>query len=323
MVIPTVLGSSHLEFGGYEVPIFLYVGILFLTSFVFLPMFLFRKWYSYRRRLKANLITSEYEPPSDLTPAEMQYLFGGINDERITAATIIHMVQRGYLHMRKENGIKKVFAGPKAADSSLKMWEQMILTQIESSSTGAKADAIMAHPIAFVDKDMNHRHSDASTLSDYIAESLQKRKLIKGKGVNSFFLEAFSVALFLIATLILWPILLYWFLSLIESSTSDLASTQDFAITAAIASIAAFIPMYAFSVFFVKWRAQLFGRRWMASDRLNRQWPQMMGFRHFVKLTEKNRLRFDSEELQKSSSKDILPYAVALGFVENWRNIVV
>jgi len=323
MVIPTVLGSTHLAFGGYEVPVFLYVSVVFITSFILLPMFLFRKWYSYRRRLKANLITSEYEPPSGLTPAEIQYLFGGINNERITTATIIHMVQRGYLHMRKENGKKKVFPGPKAADVSLKIWEQMILTQIEASPEGASADTVMKHPIAFVDKNIQDKHSDASTLSDYIAESLKKRKLIKGKGVNTFFLEAFIVAVFLIASLVLWPIFFYWFLSLIEASTSDLASIQDFAMAAVIISAAAFVPLYAFSVFFVKWRAQLFGRRWMASDRLNRQWPQMMGFRHFVKLTEKNRLQFDSEELQKSSSKDILPYAVALGFVENWHSIVV
>jgi hypothetical protein len=48
----------------------------------------------------------------------------------------------------------------------------------------------------------------------------------------------------------------------------------------------------------------------------------MMGFRHFVKLTEKGQLHYDSEELKKTSSKDILPYAVALGYVENWRDIV-
>lgn len=323
MVIPTVLGSTHIALGGYEVPLFIYAGIVFATSCVFLPMFLFRKWYSYRRRLKASLITSEYEPPSGLTPGEFQFLFGGINTERITAATIIHMVQRGYLHMRKIDGNKVIFAGPKAPDESLKMWERMVLSQVESSVSGVKAQGIMRHPIAFVDKDISEGQSSASTLSDYIGESLQKRKLIKGKGVNAFFIEAMRVALLLTVTLVLWPVFLYWFLSLLTASTSDFASIQDFTVAGLIGSVAMFVPFYIFAVFFVKWRAQLFGRRWMASERLNRQWPQMMGFRHFVKLTEKNRLKFDSVELQEASSKDILPYAVALGFVDNWRQIVV
>ena len=47
-----------------------------------------------------------------------------------------------------------------------------------------------------------------------------------------------------------------------------------------------------------------------------------MGFRHYVKLNEKNDLKFETNELKKASNKDILAYAVALGYVKNWKDIV-
>ena len=320
MEFTPIVGSLTLSLGGYEIAALPYALILVTTTFAVLPAILFRKWYASRRRLQINLITSEFDPPAKLTPAEVQYLFGGINKQRITAATIIHMVQRGLLHMRKVDNKKMLYVGPRVSDKLLS-WERMLISRIESEH-GIDPNKVLDNPIAFVDKEIDDSHTEASTLSDYIGESLQNRGLIKGKGVNSFFLDALKGMFVLLLFLVWWPVGLYWFMFLIESSASDFSSVQDFTTASAIITLALSIPLYVFSVFFVKWRAQLLGRRWMSTDRLTRLWPQIIGFRSFVKLTEKNSLKFDSEELQKSSSKDILSYAVALGFVENWREIV-
>lgn len=319
MIASSIMGSFIWTVGGYKVSLLLYVTILAAGLIVFIPLTLFRKWYFNRRRLKATVISVEFEPPAKLTPAEVQYLFGGVEQERIIGATIIHLVQRSILHVRKVDGVKTVFAGPKES-SDLKAFEKMLVVQAQKEG-GIKATKLLQSPIAFVDGELDSQKT-ASTISEYVHDSLRERSLVDGKNVNRFFIDSMKISLWLIFSLIWWPILLFGFLSLLLASSSDVSSVNDFVHLAGITTAVLFMPITIASLFVVKWRARLIGRRWMSTTRLTKLWPQLMGYRHFVKLTEKNRLQFESKKLKDVSSKGVLPYAVALGFVKNWRDIV-
>jgi hypothetical protein len=311
------MGSYIWTVGEYKVSLLLYVTILFIGLIIFIPLILFRKWYFNRKRIKNSVITADFEPPSKLSPAEIQYLFGGVEHDRIIGATIIHLVQRGVLHMRRVDGEKKVFPGPKET-LNLKQHEKMLVV-IAEKENGISAAAMIASPIAFTDEETQ---INATTISEYIHHSLREQKLIEEKNVNKFFIDSIKVSAWLIFSLVWWPLFLFWFLSVLLASSSDISSIVDFIQVIAITSASLAIPITIASIFIVKWRARLIGRRWMSTTKLIRLWPQLMGYRHFVKLTERDRLKFETEKLKDESNKDILPYAVALGFIKDWRNII-
>ena len=62
-------------------------------------------------------ITVEYEPPADLLPAEIQYMLEVVEQPRVVAATIIDLVQRGFLHMKKKDNKKWLYAGPQVSSN--------------------------------------------------------------------------------------------------------------------------------------------------------------------------------------------------------------
>jgi hypothetical protein len=320
MVTPVTVGSVMLTVGEYQVSLIPFIILLFVGVFLLVPFTLFNKWYFYRRRLKKNVITADYESPAGLLPAEMQYLFGGINQERVVAATIIDLIQRSYLHMRKVNGKKRLFAGPKES-ATLTKYEKMLLVRVDKEG-GAESEELMRNPIAFIDGDPTVVDPDATNLSGYIHDSLRQRGLVGGKGVNRFFISVFQTVAVLLFGLVWWPVMLFGSLSLLEAGSSDLSSMVSFPEVAIVATVILCIPLCIVSIVVVKFRAKLLGRRWMSTNKLSKLWPQIIGFRQYVKLAEQNKLNFNSTTQQTQISKDVLPHAVALGFVKKWRDIV-
>ncbi len=69
-------------------------------------------------------------------------------------------------------------------------------------------------------------------------------------------------------------------------------------------------------------RGRIIGRDWIITEKLEKLWPQLVGFRQYIQLVEADKLAFHSSHLETMSKNDILPYAVALGYVKNWRNII-
>jgi len=118
MFIVLGLGSASFDLIGAEVAILPFVLLAVFGFIVIMPMAVLRRWVFYRRRLKNQTITAEYEPPLGLNPAEIGYLFDGKLRELEVGATIIGLIQRGLLHIKKVDHKKKIFAGPKVEEKT-------------------------------------------------------------------------------------------------------------------------------------------------------------------------------------------------------------
>lgn len=81
-----------------------------------------------------------------------------------------------------------------------------------------------------------------------------------------------------------------------------------------------FAPVYIVITIFlyIKFR-KIDGADWLGTPKLKAIWPDIEGYRQFIKLVELDRLRYDTEQTEHKIKNSALPYAVALGFNTGWR----
>jgi hypothetical protein len=80
--------------------------------------------------------------------------------------------------------------------------------------------------------------------------------------------------------------------------------------------ILAVLPILFISFGLLKFKGRMMGREWIMTSRYKRYLSQIDSFREFVRLTHKNRLKFESKELHKESVALTRPYAIACGFIK-------
>ena len=127
-----------------------------LAWFIFLPLYIFIKWFRDRlnTKRKQRVVAAWFDPPkhSDktfFTPAETGPLLDKNVDHKDITATIIHLAQRGYLkiHVEKKSvlGIKKdgvKFEKLKDFDDGLSSMEKTLLTGIFSDGSLVEAKSL-------------------------------------------------------------------------------------------------------------------------------------------------------------------------------------
>ncbi len=298
----------------------LLVFIIFGAVFI-LPFAVFRRWYFYRRRLKKNIITAEYEPPLGLNPAELGYMFDGKLRQQEVGGTIIHLLQRGVLHMRKVEGGKRIFAGPKV-ESNLKEYEKKLVEEAEVPD-GISADELMGRFTSYKSKNINTPLvSREFMFTQYVHADLLKRQYVRGSFIRRFLQGSFNITILLLIIFVLLPIFGVWCLMSVQEGIASLSDLGILLVFASIFSLMFFPAFFIAGMILNYFKGRVIGRECMITPKLKRLWPQIVGFRQYVRLVENDRLEFQARRMAEVSKNDTLPYAVALGFVKNWRDII-
>ncbi len=321
-MVTALFGSArtfHIE--GSE---FLLTPLLIFLLFGFIvviPAVFFRRWYFYRRRLKKRVITAEYVPPLELRPAEIGYLFDGKLREREVAGTIIDLIQRGFLHMRKTGQGKRIFSGPRI-DPELKSYEKKLIEEADVPE-GIEALHLLKRFTSLKTKELGMVAASKSFVFTQLVHSdLQRKQFVKNGAVKAFLFGSFRMTLLLQAALIYVPLLGVWTISVFLNGSSDFKVLGLVLLTAITACFVFIVPFICAAMLLHTLRGRIIGRDWIITDKLERLWPQIVGYRQYVQLVENDKLEFQTDELKKISKNDTLPYAVALGFVKNWRDLL-
>ncbi len=311
--------------GGGEVAVIPFLSIVLVGIVFVVPPALFRKAYFYRRRLKKNVITAEYEPPLGLNPAEIGYLFDGKLREREIAATIIHLVQRGYLHVKAVKNQKKIYAGPRIGDD-LKTYEKKLIEQaLSAGEEGASADQLLSRFMSYKYKSKNLEVTSGPReliFTQLVHSDLKRRQYVKGSMFKTFLLGAVKIGLGLQIITIFIPLTILWVAATASSGAADIKILLWMWFIGLMICIFFFFPFVVAGAVLNYLRGRIIGREWIITPKLSRLWPQIVGYRQYIKLVENDRLEFYSKEMKKISRNDTLPYAVALGFVKNWRDLL-
>jgi len=130
------------------------------------------------------------------------------------------------------------------------------------------------------------------------------------------------MSMLLMTVLVTIPLTISLLIGMLQSGASDFSEIVDSVVLIIVVCFVLTIPMLILSAYLVHLRGRWSGRKWIITSKLNRFWAQVVGFRQYVQLAGKGKLKFRTSHLKSVSSNDMLPYSVALGFVKDWREIV-
>lgn len=315
MAMVAFIGVSSERFHSlYEAPILFYL-VLVLAVLILLAMINLKTWFFARRRILRQLISVGYTSPLGLNPAEISYLFRRELDDRDFAGLLAYMSQKGVIHFRKHDGVKMIYPGPKY-EGNLKAYEKIILDVIDDNKPVAAKEFIERYREAFAAEATNR------TLKEHVRDELIKSGYLHKKPIFRRSIALLMTVIQLLSLTVWLPLVVLWIRKSIEDGTSDFSKVVDVLSDGIIMSLYLFIPLLFIVVLMKHMQARAIGRRWIIQPKLLDFWAQIIGFRQFVRLTECGKLRFESKELEKTSLVNTLPYAIALGFVANWRDII-
>jgi hypothetical protein len=321
MSIEIGLVSSSFVLRGAEIALLPWIIFIMFGLLIIMPGALLRRWFFYKRRLSSNVITAEYEPPLGLNPAEVGYLFDGKLRELEVGATIISLIQRGFLHIKKVNNKKKIFTGPRV-DSNLKVYEKKLIEEADKSE-GIFASELLSrftslkagnYTIPVISREM--------IFTQLVHSDLQRHQYVRGSFVYRFLYSTFKIYLLFVALVIYMPLSAVWFFGAVENGATDFSTLGTLLLIGFMVSVFLFVPFYVACMVMNYFRGRVVGREWIITPKLKRLWPQIVGYRQYIKMVENEKLEFSSKSLKSVSKNKSLPYAVALGFVKNWRDII-
>ena len=78
--------------------------------------------------------------------------------------------------------------------------------------------------------------------------------------------------------------------------------------------VLAVLPTVIVSFFLLRFRGAMLGRSWIMTDSMRHYLGQAASFREYVRLTQTNRLKFESDELQAEAKLQTRPFGIAFGY---------
>lgn len=292
-------------------------GVVLATAYLLLfPAYLLFVRLKHTRRIKNQTVTSFYNLPLSLTPAELAYMFSTRVGRPQLIATVNDLTNRGVLRQFKKEGVLRIDEGPKF-EKELRPYEALLVEYVKSAPTALAIDRVVQGYTDYTE----HFKASVRGGRSYVfwwllREDLRRQKLIKKHMVTKYLkmLGVFGIIWsFLLST---FPIVTIRLLQMLNSGEVDVAQLYVSFNSAIMLWLIALPIILFFSFFLLRLRGRMLGRDWMMTDKLRRYVSQLEAYREFVRLTHRDKLRFESPELKKEARAKTLPHAIAFGYVK-------
>ena len=250
--------------------------------------------FAHRKKLLIqNVIIAEYDPPANLSPAEIGYLFDSRIDKTEVIATLVDLEQRGLVRLTysKLDGLHVEKAVARLPDT-LKEHEQYVLNSLDANMN-----------LSFYSLKIN---ADFKTC---VEKSLINQGYIKTQNeVANYYAQRKIVAYFLITI----P-MFAWFIA--GSDKSFGAAVMAFMVIFVL-GFPFFLGLTLVANFIYN---KLVGQPGLWTDKIKSMWRELEGYRDFVEQVELDELQFESEDLKIRTKNKALPYAIALNLNTDWQ----
>lgn len=272
-----------------------------------------RYWQYQSRHVLAHhkTIIAEYEPPQNLTPAQIAYLYDqSFGDEEILA-TIFDLEQRGYVRLHTTRDPRDFVVTVQHTNGRhLESYEHELLLHIKHMRGIAKWSHIsqeMRHFSTSFEKQLEEslRAKGLLLLQDDLA--LKHRAAWFGAGVCNAIVIILPGAITHDAFLPNDPL---GYASLDRS----LSFVPLFLLWAIATTIAGFSIRYA-----MDWHNRALHMK-RGTGLLRFVWPQIEGYRLFVEQVELDAIQYANQHEAQTTKHKTLPYAIALNLSTNWHN---
>lgn len=250
-----------------------------------------------RKMVRAQTIITQYDPPKDMTPAEIGYLYDVRLQTNEFVATIFDLEHRGIVSI--DTAGKPTIK--KAAPQGLKVYEQYIYRIIESGE------------IATLQYPMNFTHL-------YSFKSLVKGSLVEQGYLNKSFLKGLIISAlkmtFLVSPLSM-TVFIVGFVVIMQMPILDIIFFVPIVL---VMSTVFFLPLYMISgIILTAIYVARNGMYWVGTKQLRAIWSDIEGYRIFVKQVQLKKIRFEAEKSKSKAIERDFAYAIALSMDVDWR----
>lgn len=241
----------------------------------------------------AGVSIAQYDPPENLSPAELGYLIDSRISKPELIGTLFDLEQRGFLTI-SSGGLEglKVERLPGMADITLRAHETFVLDELSGNTPLA---------IFLITK--------MSGFKKAVLGSLREHNLVKSPSeVVKYYVRRSTIAYAGISIFIMLP---------------SLGSGRNiFDIIGSFILLSIFLlPMLVVSTFIVaKIYDNIVGQPGLWTEKLKTLWPEIQGFREYVRQVDLDEIQFESSKLKMVSKNKNLPYAIALGLNTEWES---
>lgn len=273
-----------------------------------------------RKRIERELnnrvgtVTTQYEPPHGLSPAEVGLLYDMKVDRKEFIATLFSLEQRKIIVMY---GTDDIVVINKKKYATLMMHEKLAVDQ----ALGIVRDAgikIYDAQTGRLKYEIGSKHFTKKLLQfkKTIKQSVEARG-IKLNNYGAVFIKRVLQVGFFVG---LWPLLF-----IAVSGTYNGQPYGAFSFEAVSLSFVMvftlglfFLPAYLFAGYILVWLwTKIAGRYWLNSKQARKIWPQLEGYRLFLEKVDLDNIQFESVHEQNPVTKT-LPYAIVFGLETKW-----
>jgi hypothetical protein len=289
---------------------------LLIVFLVIYPLFIFYIRYRHMRRIKKQMVTSIYKLPISMSPVEVAYIFSAKVKRQQMYATLLDLANRSVLILHQRADKTTVEIGPKL-ESDLKQYEELLLKQINNKSVAIDSEAVLSGFTRYeVNKKNKIEGSRQYVFWWLLRDSLRSRHIIEkhlSKKFTSMLLVYGVVGSLAVSVLSIALIRFQQMASAGEVDLNRIVLSIESGVTLWLIML---LPMIIISFGVLKYKGRMLGREWIMTQKYQRYLGQIDAFREFVRLTHKDKLKFESVELKKESIAHTRPYAIACGYIK-------
>jgi len=303
--------------------------LLTLLFIIISPLFILtailkRKAERYKQ-LRSSTIIAQYDPPMNLTPAEIGYLYDMKCDAKELWSTLIDLKIRRIVSFSSPDDVKIIDAD---LYSSLRDFEKFAVYLV--SDDAPKPQLVTKNFTVIDENGVPHTQTitlparrSLSTFTSKVRASLHSRQ-IKTRGY------AYSVIGYGFLVGLCLSILPGLFVMLADGTNNGVAYEAG-SMTAIGSGISTSLvlgffvwPLYlGFGCIAVIVWGKLAGRYWLNTSSVRKLWPELEGYRLFLKKVEEDNLQFAVQQGDaKAVFVTILPYIIVLNLDIHWRSAV-
>lgn len=279
-----------------------------------------------RRRIEKNLnykvstVITQYNPPHDLSPAEVGFLYDMRCGKNEILATLFDLSQREIVNILSS---RKVEVIDEAAYKDLLEYEKIAIRIYNGDTKDLEAPRTVpfTYSIDGTENTINLRvPSKKSTMSFTKAVQISlNNKGIKTRNYSaSLLLRVFYISI-VVGFL---PILLAGNGGRYNGAQYEAWSAESF-VTAFFLVLALWLvlfPVYIFvSWLFVFIWTIIAGRYWLNTKTARKIWPELEGYRLFLTQVDADRIKFESTDIANEYITKTLPYAIVFNLDTKWR----
>lgn len=274
-----------------------------------------------RNKRVATVIT-QYDPPRGLSPAQVGLLYDMHCGQNEIMATLFALEQRGIVRLVDARNVEIL---DQAAYAGLAEYEKIAI-RIARGETSA-IDTQRTVPIMITNADTGARYQFDLPLPQQ--KSLQAfsravRRSITDKGIPMRSFAAGFVTRVLIVALVLGllPMLIATTPTISNEIEYNGWSTQSFMTAFFITLFSGFyfLPLYLGLGAFMVWLwTKLAGRYWINTHEARALWPELEGYKLYLKQVDLDNIQFESTDHASSPVTKTLPYAMVFGLETRWQ----